>query len=168
MKLEDIYEVHENEILDLDFSPYYEAHDERSLLIATASKDHSVKIFDPKDQFKELRHIEDHKSAVVGVRFIQDTYDSDIKIVSAEAKGTISVRSLDDDLNLTLPTQRELKDNKIYCLGNNDTNIILGLDKKVQIGQLRTNNSVVLKKSALPSSKDKEFIKIEADDVGLY
>jgi WD40 repeat protein len=75
MKLINIHEVHQNEILDLDFAPYDDIDTKRSLLLATASKDHTVKLFDPKNDYEELRHIEDHTSAVVGIRFVQDPSD---------------------------------------------------------------------------------------------
>lgn len=169
MKLINIYEVHQNEILGLDYSPYEEDEAKRSLLLATASKDHTVKLFDSKNDYQELRNIEDHKSAVVGVRFVQDPTDSDIKVVSAESKGVVSVRSVDDELNLTVPVAREIKDSKIFSMTTSDTSILLGLDRKVQIGQLRNNNTFVLKKSALAQpSRSKEFIKLDADNIGLY
>jgi hypothetical protein len=50
-----------------------------------------------------------------------------------------------------------------------DTCILLGLDRKVQIGQLRSNNTYVLKKSSMAQPpKIKEFIKLDADNVGMY
>lgn len=54
-------------------------------------------------------------------------------------------------------------------MASSDTNLLLGLDRKIQIGTLRTNNTLILKKSAMGTpNKIKEFIKLDADNVGLY
>ena len=50
-----------------------------------------------------------------------------------------------------------------------EDNIILGMDKKIQTLQLRANNTFAVKKSSLSSAtKNREFIKLESDDVSLY
>jgi len=169
MSLIKISEEHQSEILGIDFCPIDDFRDKRTQLVATCSKDHLIKIYDAKNDYLDIKQIEDHKSAVIGVKFLVDDNDPDIQLVSADAKGTVSIRSMDEELQLTEPTQRELAGSKIYSIATCENTVILGTDKKVQMAQLRNNNSVVLKKSCTPATANtREFIKIEADDVGLY
>jgi WD40 repeat protein len=164
-----ISEEHQNEILGVDFCPIDDFRDKRTQLVATCSKDHLIKIYDAKNDYLDIKQIEDHKSAVIGVKFLLDDNDPDVQIVSADAKGTVSIRSMDEEIQLTEPIQRELTGNKIYSITTSESTVILGTEKKVQMAQVRNNNTLVLKKSATPATPTtREFIKMEADEVGLY
>lgn len=164
-----INEVHQNEILAIEFAPIDDLRDSRHQIMATCSKDHSIKIFDAKKDYEEIKTIDDHQSAVIGLKWIEDLNDSDLKIVSADAKGMLSVRSVDEELNFSEPFSREVKDSKIFSVQNNENNFILGMEKKIQVGQILKDNSISLKKSVSPSTATvREYIKLEADDVSLY
>jgi hypothetical protein len=116
-----------------------------------------------------VKHIQDHSSAVIGIKFIDDTNSSEIRLVSADTKGVISVRSIDEELQLTEPIKKDMTGNKVYCMINSENNIFLGMDKKVQISQLKSNNSIISKKSGgAVSASVREYIKMEADEVSLY
>lgn len=145
MSLININEVHQNEILDIQYSPIEDIRDNRCKMLATCSKDHSIKLFEFKKEFEEIKHIKDHDSAVVSIKFMTEDHESDLKLISADAKGTVIVRSIDEDLNITEPVRRDMPGSKIYCMAANESNLIIGMDKKVQMAQIRSNNSLVLK-----------------------
>ena len=140
-----IIEAHTSEILWIDSAPLDNFMDKRAGLMLSCSKDNTVKIFDSINNFDEIRHIQDHKTAVVSARFMADDTDPDLKIISADCKGIINVRSMDEDLNLTEPTQKELTSWKIFSMAVNEGCFLLGCDKKVCICETRKNNTVVLK-----------------------
>ena len=165
-----VNEAHTNEILGIDSAPIENFMDKRAGLMLTCSKDNSIKIFDSINNFEEIRHIQDHKTAVISAQFMWDDNDSDLKIISADWKGSVNVRSMDEDLNLTEPTQKEFSGCKIFSMAVNENCFLLGWDKKVCICETRKNNSVVLKKSVLASTgtQEREYIKMETDNVSLY
>ena len=111
--------------------------DKRAGLMLTCSKDNTVKIYDSLNNFDEIRHIKDHKTAVVSARFMTDDTDTDLKIVSADWKGTINVRSIDEELHLTEPTQKEFPGWKVFSMAVNEGWFLLGCDKKVCIWETR-------------------------------
>jgi hypothetical protein len=124
-------------------------------------------VFDPKEEYAELKHIEEHKAAVIGAKFLN--YDhTDIKLVSADAKGTIISRVIDENMNFSESTRKELSKAKIFSLTKSENHIILGLDKKVQVTSVKSDNNIVIKKSGLTSSSDREYIKLETDSESLY
>lgn len=59
LKLVDIFEAHEDQIVDLAFSEG-DPSDPRSLLLATSSKDNDVKIYDSKENYKLLKIVDEH------------------------------------------------------------------------------------------------------------
>lgn len=168
LSLVSINEIHQNEILGLDFCPIDDFRDKRQSLLVSCSKDHSIKVFDPKEEYAELKHIEEHKSAVVGVKFLNDEHQTGIKLVSADAKGTIISRLIDEEMNFSESSKRELPKAKVFSLTKSENHIILGLDKKVQVTSIKSNNSIVIRKSGLASNSDREYIKLEADSEALY
>lgn len=169
MGLVSINETHQNEILGCEYTPVSDFRDKRNQILATCSKDHSVKLFDAKENYEEIKSIHDHDSAVIGIKFVEDEKDPDIKLVSADAKGKVSIRSIDEELNMTEPNQRVLTGNKIFSITSSESNVVLGMEKKLQVGQICVDNNLALKKSVAPTStSSREYIKMEADDVSLY
>lgn len=165
MKLKNINGIHKNEILGLEYSPIDDFRDSRHSLIATSSKDHSVKILDAQSDYDEILHIQDHSSAVIGVKLVEEDKDTNIHIVSADVKGNLNVRALDEELKLTEPSIRDFPGNKIFSIGKTENNIVLGMDKKVQVVQVNSNNSLSLTKHTRPSSAvERDYIKLENDD----
>lgn len=121
-----VNEAHTHEILGIDAAPIENIGDKRAGLVLTCSKDNSIKIFDSINNFEEIRHIQDHKTAVISAQFLCDDTDSDLKIVSADCKGSVNVRSMDEDLNLTEPTQKEFAGCKIFSMAVNESCFMLG------------------------------------------
>lgn len=169
MSLLSIFEAHQSEILGIEFSPIDDFRDWRHQKLATCSKDHTIKIFDAKENYEEVKVLKCHESAVIGWKYIEDEKDSDLKLISADAKGNLRTVSIDEDCKFSEPVKKTLHKNKIFSITTSEESIILGMEKKLQLAQVRTDNSIICEKDLAPKATyTREYIKLETDDVSLY
>ncbi|CAI2376025.1 unnamed protein product [Moneuplotes crassus] len=169
LSLNNIYDVHDSEILGIEFTNIEDFKDKRYQKVVTCSKDKLVKVFDAQQSYEEIKSFDYHKSAVVGVKIMDDPRSSELRIISADAKGTIQTVSVDEELEFSVNEELIIPEEKIYSMASNESSIIIGTDKKLQAGTCREDNTIVLSKDIAPkSSTPKEYIKLETDDVSLY
>ncbi|KAJ3415619.1 hypothetical protein HDV05_004495 [Chytridiales sp. JEL 0842] len=84
-------EAHEAEILAVDFSNFRMSDDPtRPYLMATASRDRLIHIFDVRRKFELIQTLEDHSSSITAVKFAE----SGSKLISSAADKSIVFRSL--------------------------------------------------------------------------
>ena len=169
LSLNNIYEAHKSEILGIEFPPIDSFNDERHLKLATCSKDHTVKIFDTKENYEEIKVLKDHESAVVGLKYIEGGVNSELKLLSADAKGTLSTVSIDENFKISEAKKTNLHKNKIFSIASSEENIIIGMEKKLQFGKIKNDNSIIWGKDLVPkAAHPREYIKLETDEVSLY
>jgi len=65
-------EAHDSEVLALDFSPPLDGDAEQSVLLATASRDQLVHVFDSRTAFQLAHTSDDHAGSVTGLCFAHD------------------------------------------------------------------------------------------------
>lgn len=85
-------EAHDAEILSIDFSPCADISGKQSPLLATASRDRLIHIFDVKRSFRLIQTLEDHSSSITAVRFCENGS----KLISSAADKSVIFRSLNN------------------------------------------------------------------------
>lgn len=78
-----------------------DSKDKRFCKVVTCAKDKKVKILDGQQVYDEIKSFEYHKSPVVGLEILYDKRSDDLKIVSADAKGTIQTLSIDENMEVS-------------------------------------------------------------------
>ena len=85
-------EVHNGEILDLDYS---QPDLSGKLLMASASRDRTIQIFNVKDNNYELiQTLEDHSAVINSVKFCLDHIEQQLNIISCGFDKSLMVRSV--------------------------------------------------------------------------
>lgn len=135
----------------------------------TCSRDKKVKTFKYEDsEIVEYNEFSDSDLPVIGVDFIQEEKD-EVKLVYIDASSNLSIRPLKENLAFGTATKKNLEPRKFYCLAVSENKIAIGMDSKIQFGELKPNNYWALMKSAFSNqSKMKDFVQIEIDDSGTF
>ena len=167
--LHNIKEIHENEILDIAIWKMQNNQDNRHNLIMTCSRDKKTKSFKFIDgEIIEYNEFCESELPVIGVDFIEESKDQ-VKLVYIDAKSNLSVRSVKENLTFSSATKKSLEPRKFYWLAVSENKIAIGMDSKIQFGELKANNYWALMKSAFSNqNKMKDFVKIEIDESGTF
>ncbi|CAI2378057.1 unnamed protein product [Moneuplotes crassus] len=169
LSLDSLNEIHNSEILGIKYMEPKDCKDKRSCKVVTCAKDKKIKILDGQQVYDEIKSFEYHKSPVVGLEVLYDKRSDDLKIVSADTKGTIQTVSVDENLEVSKNKKKNLSSTKIYSMISKEDTIMIGTDNKLQVLTCREDRTVSLDHNVAPKSTlPKEYIKLETDEVSLY
>ncbi|XP_050299920.1 uncharacterized protein LOC126738571 isoform X2 [Anthonomus grandis grandis] len=84
-------EAHDSEVLCLEYS----ANDSKHSLLASASRDRLIHVFDTKSDYDFVQTLDDHSSSITAVRFLSHP-NNQIQMVSCGADKSLIFRSLSD------------------------------------------------------------------------
>ena len=163
--LRNIKEIHDNEIFDIAICNLSNKDDSRHNLIVTWSRDNKTKSFKYIDQeLTEVTEFIEGNLPVIALGFIDEANDQ-VKLVYIDARNNLLLRSVKETLMFSTAIKKDLNPRKFYSLAVCENKIAIGMDNKIQFGELKSNNYWALMKSALGGqSQIKDFVKIEIDD----
>ncbi|TPX69656.1 hypothetical protein SpCBS45565_g02306 [Spizellomyces sp. 'palustris'] len=157
-------EAHEAEVLSIDFSD--DPHAE-SFLMATASRDRLIHVFDGARDFELVQTLDDHTSSITSVRFC----DNGRRLMSCGADRSLIFRVADHG-NGFQSYHKALSRSTIYDLDIDATSKYLATvsqDRRINVYSVNTGKSV---RSYRPefddTSADSGFTKLSLDQSGAY
>ncbi|XP_034935592.1 uncharacterized protein Wdr62 isoform X1 [Chelonus insularis] len=90
-----LIEAHDAEVLCLEYSKYTQNSSEVPRLLASASRDRLIHVFNVDEGYNFLQTLDDHSSSITAVRFFTQTSQSDkIQMVSCGADKSIIFRQM--------------------------------------------------------------------------
>jgi len=163
-----IKELHQDEIMDITAVQCRDTSDPRHNLLITCSRDKEVKSFKYQDEdLVEVNEFSTNKLPVIGLGVIHD--EDKVKLVFIDAESNLCIRSILENLEFGKVYDKKLAPRKFYSLAVRDNKIAIGMDTKIQFGELKAKNYWALMKSAGGNQpKMKDFIKLEIDDTNTY
>ncbi|KND04338.1 uncharacterized protein SPPG_00069 [Spizellomyces punctatus DAOM BR117] len=157
-------EAHEAEVLSIDFSDDPHAD---SFLMATASRDRLIHVFDGARDFELVQTLDDHTSSITSVRFC----DNGRRLMSCGADRSLIFRVTDTG-NGFQSYHKALSRSTIYDLDIDATSKYLATvsqDRRINVYSVNTGKSV---RSYRPefddTSADSGFTKLSLDQSGAY
>ena len=167
MKLLDILEAHQDQVLGLDFSPIGDPEDDRGMLLATSSRDKEVRIYDTKNNYNLANIIDDHESTVIGLNFVSKL--NNLSLCSIDCKSNIILRPILPDGSVGEASIKSLPPKTTMSGVMKGNTVAVGTDTKIQLGELKSKDFWSFNKSVFGnSSTSKDFIALEMDEGGVY
>lgn len=163
-----IKELHEDEILDIASLKLSNPSDPRNNLLVSCSRDKKVKSFKYIDEdIVEITQFEVDNLPVIGLGFIEEK--PEVKLIYIDAESNLSLRVVKDNIAFASPVSKNLAPRKFYSLAVRDNKIAIGMDAKIQFGELKANNYWALMKSAGGNqTKMSDFVKLEIDETSTF
>ncbi|XP_013394584.1 WD repeat-containing protein 62 isoform X1 [Lingula anatina] len=161
-----IIEAHDGEVLCLEYSTLPAG----PRLLASASRDRLIHVFDTRDQYNLVQTLDDHSSSITAVKFAEN--DGQIKMLSCAADKSVLFRTAtqgpDHELQFVLDHHLVGK-TTLYDMDVDPCNkfaITACQDRNVRIYNIKTGKNKKCYKGA--TGDDGTLIKVQLDPSGTY
>ncbi|XP_074662652.1 uncharacterized protein LOC141915135 [Tubulanus polymorphus] len=164
-----LIEAHDSEVLCLEYN--VSKQKDPMQLLATASRDRLIHVFDVKKDYTLLQTIDDHSASITAVRFASN--DNQLRMLSCGADKSLLFRTAQinpetDTLQFSLNHNLAEK-TTLYDMGVDPTNRFVATacqDRNIRIYNVRTGKQRKCYKGTL--GDDGTLVKVQLDPTGRY